>query len=111
MLTKKTNGVANGPRLSKALAGVVGSAMDRRTFLRRSGLAAGGAAAFATMSSGMVKKAEAQSDTKGDPTAEHPSPDAITQPTPTDQFRVAAGRRSPWWRPLPKRLSRAADCA
>ena len=60
MLTKKTNGVANGPRLSKALAGVVGSAIDRRTFLRRSGLAVGGAAALSAMSSGMVKKAEAQ---------------------------------------------------
>ncbi len=66
MLTKKTNGVANGPRLSKALAGVVGSAMDRRTFLRRSGLAAGGMAAVATMSTGMVKKAEATSDATGD---------------------------------------------
>ena len=57
MLTKKTNGVANGPRLSKALAGVVGSAIDRRTFLKRSGMAAGGAAAITAMSSGMVQKA------------------------------------------------------
>ncbi|MEM7222891.1 MAG: formate dehydrogenase subunit alpha [Pseudomonadota bacterium] len=61
MLTKKTNGVANGPRLSKALAGVVGSAVDRRTFLKRSGLAVGGVAAASTLSSGMVKKAAAQS--------------------------------------------------
>ncbi len=59
MLTKKTNGVANGPRLSKALAGVVGSAIDRRTFLKRSGLTAGGAVAAASLSSGMVGKAEA----------------------------------------------------
>jgi len=66
MLTKKTNGVANGPRLSKALAGVVGSAMDRRTFLRRSGLAAGGAAAFATVAPGMVKKAAAATEAGGD---------------------------------------------
>ncbi|MDJ0607934.1 MAG: formate dehydrogenase subunit alpha [Kiloniellales bacterium] len=66
MLTKKTNGVANGPRLSKALAGVVGSAIDRRTFLRRSGLAAGGAVAAASLSSGMVKKAEAQSSGGGE---------------------------------------------
>ncbi len=63
MLTKKTNGVANGPRLSKALAGMVGSAIDRRTFLKRSGLAAGSAVAAASLSSGMVKKAEAQSST------------------------------------------------
>ncbi|MDH3475660.1 MAG: molybdopterin-dependent oxidoreductase, partial [Rhodospirillales bacterium] len=65
MLTKKTNGVANGPRLSKALAGVVGSAIDRRTFLKRSGLAAGGVAAAASLSSGMVKKAEAQTSDGG----------------------------------------------
>ena len=58
MLTKKTNGVANGPRLSKALAGVTGSAVDRRTFLKRSGLAAGGIAA-ASLPLGRVKKAEA----------------------------------------------------
>ncbi len=60
MLTKRTNGVANGPRLSKALAGFVGDAIDRRTFLRRSGLAAGGVAAASTLTLGMVKKAEAQ---------------------------------------------------
>ena len=30
MLRKKQNGVANGPRLKQALAGVVGDAMDRR---------------------------------------------------------------------------------
>ena len=52
MLTKRSNGVANGPRLKKALAGISGDAMDRRTFLKRSGLTAGGAAmATAEMSS------------------------------------------------------------
>ena len=66
MLTKKTNGVANGPRLSKALAGVVGSAMDRRTFLKRSGLAAGGAVAATAMSSGMVHKAAEAAEATGD---------------------------------------------
>ena len=60
MLTKKTNGVANGPRLSRALTGVVGSAMDRRAFLKRSGLTAGGAALAASGAFAMVKKAEAQ---------------------------------------------------
>ncbi len=58
MLTKRTNGVANGPRLSKAVAGIAGSAIDRRTFLKRSGLAAGGVAA-ASVPMGMVKKASA----------------------------------------------------
>ena len=62
MLTKRTNGVANGPRLSKAVAGIAGSAIDRRTFLKRSGLAAGGVAA-ASVPFGMVKRAEAQAAT------------------------------------------------
>ncbi len=65
MLTKRTNGVANGPRLSKALAGITGSAIDRRTFLRRSGLTAGGAAVAAVMPLGRVQKAVAQSGTVG----------------------------------------------
>ncbi len=59
MLTRRTNGVANGPRLSKVLAGMTGGAIDRRTFLKRSGLAAGGLAA-ASVPLGMVKKAAAQ---------------------------------------------------
>ena len=57
MLRKKTNGVANGPRLAKALAGVVGSTVDRRTFLKRSGLATGGFAVASTLPLGMTKKA------------------------------------------------------
>ena len=64
MLTKKTNGVANGPRLSRALTGVVGSAMDRRAFLKRSGLTAGGAALAASGAFGMVEKAAA-AETRG----------------------------------------------
>ena len=67
MLTKKTNGVANGPRLSKAFAGIAGGAIDRRTFLKRSGLTAGGIAAASSLSFGMVRKAEASS---ADPNAE-----------------------------------------
>jgi len=65
MLTKRTNGVANGPRLSKAVAGIAGGAIDRRTFLKRSGLAAGGVAA-ATVPLGMVKKANAASAATGE---------------------------------------------
>jgi formate dehydrogenase major subunit len=61
MLTKKQNGVANGPRLSRALSGVVGGSMDRRTFLRRSGLTAGGAAIASTMPLASVKQASAAS--------------------------------------------------
>jgi formate dehydrogenase major subunit len=65
MLTKKQNGVANGPRMSRALAGVLGGAIDRRTFLRRSGLTAGGAALASTLPLGMVKRAEAQTAATG----------------------------------------------
>ncbi|MGH6903905.1 MAG: hypothetical protein ACREIR_14315, partial [Geminicoccaceae bacterium] len=61
MLRKKTNGVASGVRLSAALTGLTGSVVDRRTFLRRSGLTAGGVAAAAALSGGMVTKAKAQS--------------------------------------------------
>ncbi len=66
MLTKRTNGVANGPRLSKALAGTLGRAIDRRTFLKRSGLTAGGIAAVSTLPMGMVKKAEAATKGSGE---------------------------------------------
>jgi len=65
MLTKKTNGAANGPRLSRALTGVVGSAIDRRTFLKRSGLTAGGAALAASGAFGMVEKAAAAETSGG----------------------------------------------
>ncbi len=60
MLRKKSNGTSSGPRLSKALAGVVGGAVDRRGFLIGSGLVAGGLAAASTVKFGMVKKAAAQ---------------------------------------------------
>src|SRR5262245_44287088 len=66
MLTKRTNGAATGSRLTKALAGVAGAAVDRRTFLKRSGLAAGGLAAAASLTGGMVKKAEAQAAKGGE---------------------------------------------
>jgi len=65
MLTKKSNGVANGPRLKKALAGVIGGAMDRRTFLKRSGLTAGGTALAAAVPLGMAKQVKAAAATKG----------------------------------------------
>ncbi len=64
MLTKRTNGLVGGPRLSKALAGLTGGAIDRRAFLKRSGLAAGGVAAT-TLPFGRVKKAAAQAQSAG----------------------------------------------
>ncbi|MSO93180.1 MAG: formate dehydrogenase [Rhodospirillales bacterium] len=59
MLTKKSTGTATGSRLKTALAGVVGSAIDRRTFLRRSGLAAGGAALASAVPLGMAQSQQA----------------------------------------------------
>jgi formate dehydrogenase major subunit len=51
--------------MSRALSGVLGGAIDRRTFLRRSGLTAGGAALASTLPMGMVKRAEAQTAATG----------------------------------------------
>jgi len=65
MLSKRENGVARGPRLKKALAGVVGGSIDRRTFLKRSGLTAGAAALASAVPLGAVKKAKAQAMSSG----------------------------------------------
>ena len=47
MLRKKTNGVARRAQRTGLLAEVAGSTVDRRAFLRGSGLAIGGLAAIA----------------------------------------------------------------
>ncbi len=60
MLRKKTNGVARGPRLSSALQELTNQAVDRRTFLKRSGLTVGGIATATALTSGMVREAKAQ---------------------------------------------------
>ncbi len=60
MLRKKANGHANGSRMTRALTGLTGGAIDRRTFLRRSGLTAGALAGATALSGGMIRKAEAQ---------------------------------------------------
>ena len=65
MLRKKTSGVARRGRLSSAFADFGATTMDRRTFLRRSGVAAGGIAAISVASGGMVQKAQAQAATAG----------------------------------------------
>src|SRR5579875_2138482 len=59
MLTKKLDGVAKSSRLSVMLSSVVGDAIDRRAFLKRSGLAAGGLAAAAALPLSLVRRAEA----------------------------------------------------
>ncbi len=60
MLRKKANGATRGPRLSSALPTLGSNSVDRRTFLKRSGLTIGGAAAISSLSGGMVRKADAQ---------------------------------------------------
>ncbi|SON55298.1 Formate dehydrogenase, nitrate-inducible, major subunit precursor [Hartmannibacter diazotrophicus] len=65
MLRKKANGVARGPRMSSHLAEFGNGAVDRRTFLKRSGLAIGGGAAITGLSGGMVTKAQAQTTGTG----------------------------------------------
>ncbi len=59
MLTKKSGGVATGPRLKKALSGVIGGAIDRRTFLKRSGITAGGAALASAVPVGLATETKA----------------------------------------------------
>ncbi len=60
MLRKKTNGVARRPQRTSILSDIGGRSVDRRAFLRGSGLAIGGLAAMGAMG-GTVTRANAQS--------------------------------------------------
>ncbi|MGB8621595.1 MAG: formate dehydrogenase subunit alpha [Paracoccaceae bacterium] len=60
MLRKKANGVAKGPRTASVLSEISSKKVDRRGFLRGSGLAIGGLAALGA-TGGTVTRAEAQS--------------------------------------------------
>ena len=64
MLRKKTGGIARGSHPSSVLSQVASHKVDRRGFLRNSGLAVGGIAAVAA-TSGRVTKAEAQTAAAG----------------------------------------------
>ncbi|MEQ9330789.1 formate dehydrogenase subunit alpha [Thalassobaculum sp.] len=66
MLRKKASEVASRPRLSTFAAKTTERALDRRSFLRNSGLAVGGIAAATAFSGGSVRKAEAATAVKGD---------------------------------------------
>ena len=59
MLIKRKSGDVRRSAAAGAFAGVNAAAMDRRSFLRRSGLTAGGLAALSTLTFGAVQKAEA----------------------------------------------------
>ena len=59
MLRKKSNGVAIGPRSSSFIGKTASKIVDRRAFLRGSGLAVGGIAAVTALSGNIVKPAMA----------------------------------------------------
>ncbi|GAA0595025.1 formate dehydrogenase subunit alpha [Caenispirillum bisanense] len=61
MLIKKRPGAPAAQHMLSTLATAVGGTIDRRTFLRRSGLAAGGAALAAVLPAGAVRPAQAAS--------------------------------------------------
>ncbi|MGI9423848.1 MAG: molybdopterin-dependent oxidoreductase, partial [Hyphomicrobiaceae bacterium] len=60
MLRKKMRGIANGSRMSSTVGEQAQSTIDRRSFLRNSGLAVGGLTAAAAVTGGRVEKAQAQ---------------------------------------------------
>jgi formate dehydrogenase major subunit len=64
MLRKKANGVAIGSQVSSLLKNVASHKMDRRAFLRSTGLAVGGLAAFSMMPRSVEAAASASSDAK-----------------------------------------------
>jgi formate dehydrogenase major subunit len=59
MLVKRNSGSAARSRLAGTFVAATAAPVDRRTFLKRSGLAAGGLAAVGALPGGMVRKAEA----------------------------------------------------
>src|SRR5258707_2427071 len=61
LLTKKANGsVAAQSRLTQGLNGVLAKTIDRRTFLKRSGLTAGAGAVAASLPFSMIGEAQAK---------------------------------------------------
>ena len=64
MLVKKRKSAAASRRLSQTLGGSIGTAIDRRSFLKHSGLAAGGAAVATALPIGRVRKATAATAAK-----------------------------------------------
>ena len=61
LLMKKSTSVSSGPgRLTRPLAGMLGKTIDRRTFLRRSGIALGAGAVASQLPFSMVEEAQAR---------------------------------------------------
>lgn len=63
MLRKKTNGVARGPRHESILSTIATKPVDRRAFLRGSGLAIGGLAALGVTGGTVTRASAASADT------------------------------------------------
>src|SRR5258706_6338569 len=60
LLTRKSSGTAaQGSRLAQGLSGVLAKTIDRRTFLKRSGFAAGAGAVAAQIPFSMMGEAQA----------------------------------------------------
>src|ERR1700716_3757589 len=68
MLMKRRDGSAGRARLQGIAAGLASGVLDRRTFLRRSGLVAGAGAALGLLPLGSVRKAQAGPQIIGAPT-------------------------------------------
>ena len=67
LLTRKVSGSVSGSgRLARSVAGWTGNTIDRRTFLKRSGLAAGTGAALSQLPFNLIGRADAAADAKGD---------------------------------------------
>src|SRR3954447_1048288 len=67
MLIKRKSGEAGRSKLQAITAGLASGTIDRRTFLKRSGLAVGGLAALGSIQFGSVRKAAAAPATGGAP--------------------------------------------
>src|SRR5258706_12125248 len=66
LLTRKATGsVSSQIRLSRGLAGVLAKTIDRRTFLKRSGLTAGAGVVAAQLPFSMINEAQAKDATAG----------------------------------------------
>src|ERR687887_2683120 len=63
LLTRKaTVGAASQPRLSRGLSGVLAKTMDRRTFLKRSGVGVGAGALASQLPFNIIERAEAKAE-------------------------------------------------